>query len=241
MSIFCVKAQVTISGRVDYEQQPAQHATVELTGTKRYQVLTDSLGRFSFPSLPREAYRLVISHLSFVPYETIFTLTKDTSFQVSLQFKQDTLTGVTIISGKPLSPTANIELSHDDIVRKGSALGEANIYEALQQQAGIIHTTEVNSGLFVRGLNSGNTAILLDGINTFSGNHLLGIYPPLNADAFDKIQLVKDNVHPKYNGFLGSYLLLETMDKVPDSVHVKAELGILTSKLGVQVPLVKTN
>jgi hypothetical protein len=239
LSVFCVKAQVNITGRVYYEQQPVQNATVELAGTKRYLLLTDSLGRFSFHSLPREVYRLIVTHLSFAPFETTFSFSKDTSFQVSLLFKHDTLKGVTIISGKSLPPTANIELSHDDIVRKGSALGEANIYEALQKQAGIIHTSEVSSGLFVRGLNSGNTATLLDGINTFSGNHLLGIYPPLNADAFDKIQLVKDNIHPKFNGFLGSYLLLETMHKVPDSLHAKAELGILTSRLGVQVPILK--
>lgn len=91
----------------------------------------------------------------------------------------------------------------------------------------------------MRGLNSGNTGVLLDGVNTFSGNHLLGIYPPVNADAFSKVQLLKDNIHPKYNGYLGSYLLLETMHQVPDSVQAKAELGILTSKLGVQVPLLK--
>lgn len=163
---------------------------------------------------------------------------KDTSQRVS-QPKSDTLAAVTVVGSKSLAPSANITLSREDIARAGSVLGEANIYEALQKQAGIIHTTEVNSGLFVRGLNAGNTAVLLDGITTFSGNHLLGIYPPVNADAFNNVQLLKDNIHPKYNGYLGSYLLLETPDSVPDSVQGKAELGILTSKAGVRIPLVK--
>lgn len=236
---FCLQAQVRITGHVYNEQQPVQNVTVALTGTKQYQSLTDSLGYFSFQSLPKETYRLLVTHASFTPYEIIFTPSKDTSLLVSLHHNYDTLKGVVVISGKPLTPSANVELSQDDIARKGTVLGEANIYEALQKQAGVMHTSEVNSGLFVRGLNAGNTAMLLDGVSTFSGSHLLGIYPPVNADAFSKVLLLKDNIHPKYNGYLGSYLLLETPDRVPDSVHTKAELGILTSKLGVQVPLWK--
>ncbi|WP_276482688.1 TonB-dependent receptor plug domain-containing protein [Paraflavitalea pollutisoli] len=169
----------------------------------------------------------------------VTTTSKDTSQHTAQPRKSDTLVRVTVIGVKAPTPSANITLSREDIVRTGSVLGEANIYEALQKQAGIIHTTEVNSGLFVRGLNAGNTGMLLDGVNTFSGNHLLGIYPPANADAFSKVQLLKDNIHPKYNGFLGSYLLLETPDKVPDSVRGQAELGILTSKLGVQAPVIR--
>lgn len=234
-----LQAQVNITGHVFYQQKTLQNASVKLKGKKSYQQLTDSTGYFSFPSLPQETYRLEITYVSCAPYEITFTALKDTSLQIILNTKNNTLKEVTVISGKALSPSANIELSHDDIVQKGSVLGEANIYEALQKQAGIIHTSELNSGLFVRGLSSGNTAILLDGINTFSGNHLLGIYPPVNADAFKNIQLLKDNIHPKYNGYLASYLLLETENKVPDSIHTNAELGILTSRLGVQVPLVK--
>lgn len=234
-----LQAQVNITGHVYYQQKIVQNASLKLSGKKSYQQLTDSTGYFSFPSLPQETYRLEITYISCAPYEITFTALKDTSLRILLNTKNNTLKEVTVISGKPFSPSANIQLSHDDIVQKGSVLGEANIYEALQKQAGIIHTSELNSGLFVRGLSSGNTAILLNGINTFSGNHLLGIYPPVNADAFKNIQLLKDNIHPKYNGYLASYLLLETENKVPDSVHTNAELGILTSKLGVQVPLVK--
>ncbi|MBO9203047.1 MULTISPECIES: TonB-dependent receptor [Niastella] len=234
-----LQAQVHITGHVYYQQKSLQNASVKLNGRKTYQQVTDSTGYFSFSSLPQETYRLEVTYVSCAPYEITFTVLKDTSLQILLDTKNNTLKEVTIFSGKPLSPSANIELSHEEIVRKGSVLGETNIYEALQKQAGIIHTSELNSGLFVRGFNSGNTAMLLDGINTFSGNHLLGIYPPVNADAFENIQLLKDNIHPKYNGYLASYLLLETENNVPDSVHTNAELGILTSKLGVQVPLVK--
>jgi hypothetical protein len=234
-----LQSQVNITGHVYYQQKILQNASLKLNGKKNYQQLTDSTGYFSFSSLPQETYRLEVTYVSCAPYEITFTALKDTSLQILLDTENNTLKEVTIISGKPFSPSANIELSHDDIVRKGSVLGEANIYEALQKQAGIIHTSELNSGLFVRGLGSGNTAILLDGINTFSGNHLLGIYPPVNAEAFKNIQLLKENIHPKYNGYLASYLLLETENKVPDSVHTNAELGILTSKLGVQVPLAK--
>lgn len=134
LNAFCLKAQVNITGRVYYEQHPIQNATVELTGTKRYQLLTDSLGYFSFHLLPKEAYRLIVTHMSFARYEIAFALSQDTSFQVSLHFKHDALKGVTVISGKPFSPSANIELNHDDIVRKGSVLGDANIYEALQNK-----------------------------------------------------------------------------------------------------------
>ncbi len=234
-----LQAQVNITGHVYYQQKALQNASIKLNGPKNYQQVTDSAGFFSFAALPQQTYRLEVTYVSCAPYEITFTALKDTSLQILLDTKTNALKEVTIISGKPLNPSANIELSHDEILQKGSVLGEANIYEALQKQAGIIHTSELNSGLFVRGLNSGNTAMLLDGINTFSGNHLLGIYPPVNADAFTNIQLLKDNIHPKYNGYLASWLLLETENKVPDSFHTNAERGMLTSKLGEQVQLIK--
>jgi hypothetical protein len=123
---------------------------------------------------------------------------------------------VTIGQSRRRIQPANVRLSRDDVVRRASMLGEANIYEALQQQAGIIHTNELNPGLYVRGMSAGHTGIFIEGMNTLAGNHLLSIYPPFNADAFSEPRLIKEDIPAQYGGFLASYLMMETNDATPE-------------------------
>jgi hypothetical protein len=236
-----VHAQVQISGFIFNltTGTAIEHATIELSGIKTYRTFSDSSGAFIFRSISPEEYTLKITHVSYHTVEKVLTVQKDTVLHLYLEHANDSLYEVLVTAHhiKPIS--ANILLDQDEILQKGSVLGEANIYEALQRQAGIIHTHEFNTGLYVRGLGSGNTGIFIDGTNTFSGNHLLGIYPVINANAYANVKLLKEDIHPQYSGYLSSYLLLETENHISDSIQGDAELGILTTKLGISLPMVK--
>jgi hypothetical protein len=236
-----VQAQVQINGFVFNlaTGTAIEHATIELTGKKTYRTLSDSSGAFILRPGFQEIYTLKVTHVSCTTLEEVLAVQKDTVLYLYLQPANSSLDEVKVTAQNIRHYSANIQLSQNDILQQGSALGDANVYEALQKQAGVIHTNELNTGLYVRGLGTGNTGMLIDGFNSFSGNHVLGIYPIVNANAYKNVRLLKEDIHPQYSGYLSSYLLLETDNHISDSVKSNAELGILTSKLGLQLPLVK--
>ncbi|MCU7549710.1 TonB-dependent receptor [Chitinophagaceae bacterium LB-8] len=233
-------AQVNIRGFVfnTTTVSAIENATIELDGKKTYRTISDSSGAFILRPGSIGVFDLKVSHISYKEIEQKLVIQGDTVLYLYLQPANDSLDEV-LVTARNKTLSANVLFSRDEILQKGSVLGEANVYEALQRQAGIIHTHEFNSGLYVRGLGSGNTGVFINGINTFSGNHLLGIYPVINADAFTNVKLLKEDIHPKYTGYLSSYLLLETENKISDSIKGYAELGILTTKLGVNIPVLK--
>ncbi len=233
-------AQWRIEGRVGDASGTLnlEYASVQCTGRRVAAAITDSTGWFTLQELPAGEYILEVRHLGYQPWRDTIRITGNVRMTVAMQPAGQELQEVTITQNRLRMQPANVRLSYEDITQRASMLGEANIYEALQQQAGIIHTGELNPGLYVRGMSAGHTGVFVDGMNTLAGNHLLSIYPPFNADAFAGMRLLKEDISAQYGGFLASYLLLETGDAMHEKFAGNAEIGILTSKLSLEVPVV---
>lgn len=240
---FCVPlhAQWRIEGVVkDATGEPGlEYASVQCVGSRTVSTTTDSTGRFVLQGLPSGKYVVEVRYLIYQPWRDTIRLMRDTFLVVFMQSTGQELQEVTITQNRRRLQPANVRLSIEDVTEKASMLGEANMYEALQQQAGIIHSGELNPGLYVRGMSAGHTGVLVEGMNTLAGNHLLSIYPPFNADAFAGMRLLKEDIPVQYGGFLASYLMLETTDEMYERFAGSAELGILTSRLSLEVPVVR--
>ncbi|HEX3007565.1 MAG TPA: hypothetical protein VHO90_08120, partial [Bacteroidales bacterium] len=104
---------------------------------------------------------------------------------------------------------------------------------------GIAHAGEIAPGLFVRGLSDGNTGIYVNNTRVLGLSHLLSIYPVFNSDAVKSMTLYKDDAEAAMHGSLHSYLYISTETKVQNDLKANAELGLLSSKVGVKLPLMK--
>jgi len=236
---YSLHAQWRIEGKVEdfIGVSGLEHATVQFSGPRSAFAVTDSVGRFVLEGLSSGTYLLEVRHILCRPWRDSIRVAGNMAITIRMQPAEQELQEVTISQSRRRIQPANVRLSREDVARRASMLGEANIYDALQQQAGIIHTSELNPGLYVRGMSAGHTGIYIEGMSTLAGNHLLGIYPPFNADAFSGIRLIKEDIHAQYGGYLASYLMMETSDAIHEHLSGSVEVGVLTSKLSLEIPL----
>ena len=71
------------------------------------------------------------------------------------------------------------------------ALAEADIFRTLQSLPGVLQASEFSTGLIIRGGNTDQNLILLDGITVYNPSHLGGLFSnfiiALNNDSFSQI------------------------------------------------------
>jgi hypothetical protein len=218
-------------------QKPIAGVTIHVEGGET--CISDSLGRFHFAVSDKTTTTLFFAHIAYKP-QTFANIKLGGALPVfSLTPRMYDLTEITIAGAVPEPKGTNLGLSTLDIKQAIPVLGEANVVLMLQQKAGVAHAHEINPGLFVRGLSSSQNKVFLNGAPIFNSNHTLGIFPSINAKALGKVELLNDDVHPKYGDFLSACLVMEGNNQVADSSELVLGIGGLTSHAYSRAPIAK--
>ncbi|WP_320053920.1 TonB-dependent receptor domain-containing protein [uncultured Acetobacteroides sp.] len=218
-------------------QKPIAGVAIHVDGGET--CISDSLGKFYFSVSGKTAVTLFFAHIAYKPQVFANVKTGGTLPVFSLTSRTYDLTEITIAGVVPERKGTNLGLSSIDIKQAIPVLGEANVVLTLQQKAGVAHAHEINPGLFVRGLSSSQNKVFLNGAPIFNSNHTLGIFPSINAKALSKVELLNDDVHPKYGDFLSACLIMEGNSQVADSSELMLGIGGLTSHVYSRAPTVK--
>lgn len=130
-------------------------------------------------------------------------------------------------------------LTSQEIERIPAILGEKDVLKCFQSLPGIQGTTEGTSGIAVRGGSPDQNLILLDGIPVYNVNHLFGIFSVFNDDAINSASLYNSYLAPEHGGRLSSVLSITTNEGNNEKLHGKASIGLISSKLLLDGPIVK--
>ena len=131
------------------------------------------------------------------------------------------------------------KLSQSTITHVPSAFGEGDIIKTVLTLPGVKSVGEASSGFNVRGGSSDQNLILLDGGTIYNPGHLFGIFSAFNTDVVDDIELYKSSIPVRYGGRISSVLDISTRDGNAERLHGSLGLGILTSHLSLEGPIVK--
>lgn len=115
--------------------------------------------------------------------------------------------------------------------------GEVDIIKTLQLKPGITSGSEGSSNLYVRGGNGDQNLVLLDGVNIYNPSHLFGFFSTFNNDALQSVDIFKGGFPAKYGGRLSSVLDIRTKDPNPEKLSGSGGLGIISSRLMLEGPL----
>jgi hypothetical protein len=118
-------------------------------------------------------------------------------------------------------------------------LGEKDIVKTMQLLPGVKSAGEGNSGYYVRGGGSDQNLILLDEAPVYNASHLLGFFSTFNSDAIKDATLYKGNQPANMGGRLSSVLDIKMNEGNNHRYNVSGGLGLISSKLNVEGPLVK--
>jgi len=117
--------------------------------------------------------------------------------------------------------------------------GEVDIIKAFQLMPGVQSGGEAKSGLYVRGGSSDQNLILLDEIPLYYVNHFGGMFSIFNADAVKSVKLIKGGFPARYGSRLSSILDVRLKDGNMQEYKVNGTLGILSSKIQFEGPIIK--
>ncbi|MGK7392847.1 MAG: TonB-dependent receptor [Candidatus Cyclobacteriaceae bacterium M2_1C_046] len=118
-------------------------------------------------------------------------------------------------------------------------LGEKDILKTIQMLPGVQSGKEGSAGIYVRGGGPDQNLIILDDAIVYNAFHMFGFFSVFNSDAISSIDLYKGGFPARYGGRLSSVLDIKMKDGNRKEWHGEGGIGILSSRLTLEGPLIK--
>ncbi|MCG2617510.1 TonB-dependent receptor [Terrimonas sp. NA20] len=228
------RLNIAVSGDSSYT---IPYATVKLQQEK---LTTDSLGQLAV-DLPSGIYALSISAVGYYNETRQIRLYNDTTLQILLRTRQSMLGNVTVSANRHVvkNQMSVQSINIEQLKKLPVILGEIDPLKTITLLPGIKSGGEASAGIYVRGGGPDQNLILLDGIPVYNPNHLLGFFSIFNGEAIRNIEVIKGGMPAEYGGRLSSVINVETRSGNKDSIKGSGGIGLISSRLSVEGPLVK--
>jgi hypothetical protein len=118
-------------------------------------------------------------------------------------------------------------------------MGEADVIKSITTMPGVQSVGELSSGFNVRGGNSDQNLVLLDGAPVFNTSHLFGFFSMINPDAVRDVTLYKGGIPASYGERVSSVMEVGLKDGNKDKLTCYGGIGLINSRLTIEGPLVK--
>jgi outer membrane receptor for ferrienterochelin and colicin len=120
-----------------------------------------------------------------------------------------------------------------------SAFGESDIMKVVLTLPGVTTVGEASSGYNVRGGATDQNLILFNGGTVYNPSHLFGLFTSFNSDAVEDVELFKSSIPVEYGGRISSVLRVTSKEANMQKFTGSASIGALTSKVNLEIPIVK--
>ncbi len=204
---------------------------------------TNQYGFYSI-TLPKGSYTFVFSYAGYLSETKQIMLDKSTNLDVFLE-ASDQVLGQVVVTGEnsdknvKSSEVSTINLDMKETKLLPILFGEQDVLKTIQLMPGVSASSEGNSGFYVRGGDSDQNLILLDEAPVYNASHLLGFFSVFNSDAISDIKMYKGGIPTKYGGRLSSVTDIRTKNGNMQRWNASGGLGIISSRLTVEGPIVK--
>jgi hypothetical protein len=216
-------------------------ATVRIKGTTAGTVSNKS-GYYVLSGLAAGSYTLQFQYLGYRRREASFVLREGDSRKLNVLLVPEAIEGGEVLveadrRESERDPTiAHITIAPEQIqqLRIG---GEADVFRAIQFIPGILASSQISSGLYVRGGSPDQTLVLLDGATVYNPSHLFGFFSTFNTDAIKDVDLIKGGYPAEYGGRLSAVLDLVQKDGNQNAIAGLVSLGLISSRASLEGPL----
>lgn len=243
-SSFVASAQkFTVSGTIKDKKsgEALIGATLIVASDATIGVVTNEYGYYSL-TLPQGEYKLLFRYVSYNTQELTVKLDKNIKLDIIAEPEDKQLKEV-VVSSK-VSNVRNAQMGMTKLnVQEMKALpvlfGERDVMKMVQLLPGVESAGDGNSGFYVRGGAIDQNLILLDEAIVYNPSHLLGFFSTFNSDALKDVTLYKGTAPAQFGGRLSSVMDVKMNDGNDKEYHVAGGIGLISSKLAVEGPIVK--
>ncbi|MDO5760342.1 MAG: TonB-dependent receptor [Bacteroidota bacterium] len=203
--------------------------------------VTNAYGFYSFST---KAKRIEVSFVGYEKQIIDFTLAKDTIINIYLS-PASMLQEVVVVDKQKERRFVNeavvgkIEISPQVVSKMPTLTGESDLLKAVQMLPGVKSGTEGTTGLYVRGGNSDQNLYLIDGIEVYNPNHLMGFISAFNTEAIKNIDFYKGGFPAQFGGRVSSVMDIRTKDGNNEKLKGDISVGLISAKLNIEGPIWK--
>ena len=223
------KTGETLVGAVVYNSRLGRGAT------------TNSLGKFQI-EMPTGEHTLQISYVGFESSSMEIRLIEsgDANFEL---FEESLSIGEVTVLGQeadlPRAQMSMVQMSSKEIKQLPALLGEVDVLKGLTMLAGIQTVSELSSGFNVRGGNTDQNLILINGSPVFNSSHMFGFLSLINPDVVKDVRIFKGGMPVKYGERVSSVVEVDFKEGNNEILQVSGGLGVINSRLTLDGPLTK--
>ncbi len=226
--------------RAAQDSAPVAGALVDVLGDGG-RAVTDPEGRFLVPR-PAGALRLAVRVLGFAPDTVVVSPSAD-SVEVWLARTAVTLEALEVEAGRvqarvrfeQLAQVSTTTLSSPEIKRVPGVL-ESDVLRVVQMLPGTVTKNDYSIGYNVRGGESDQNLVLVDGIPVFNPSHLAGLFSTFDPDAIDHADFLTGGFPAGYSGRLSSILDIG-LKSGARRFRMGSQVSLLSSRLYAEGPL----
>jgi outer membrane cobalamin receptor len=238
-----VSNNATISGFIrDKESgETLVGATVQLRETRQGAIANKS-GFYAISEIPPGRYTVVFSFLGYNRKEVQVELKQRESRRIDIDLESDAIRlDEVIVESDRYDDRRQITISRINIpIRQISQLrvgGEADIFRSIQFLPGVLASSQISSGLYIRGGSPDQTLVLLDGSTVYNPTHLFGFFSTFNPDAVKDVDLIKGGFPAEYGGRMSAVLDIVQKDGNRKQFGGTASLGLIATRLSAEGPV----
>lgn len=215
-------------------------ATVYMPGIKKG-ARTNKNGYYIISGIDQGKLKVKISYVGYEVLEKEISFSKNQSIRMDFELnpteamtEQVTVEAEREIEKRQITMSKiNVPVSQMKEIRIG---GESDVFRTLQLLPGVLTSSQVSSGLYIRGGSPDQNLVLLDGMTVYNPSHLFGFISTFNSEAIKDVELIKGGYPAEFTSRLSSVVNITQKDGNRNKVGGMASLGLVTSKLSLDGP-----
>jgi hypothetical protein len=243
------KANGSLPGKVNLAGYTLDVATGEpIVGASIYVenprigVSSDQYGYYSI-SLPRGRHVVNIQSIGMRDTRRLIMVYSDGKMNIELHTQVLTLKKV-IVSAEKASNIKGTAMGVQKIdirtiKQVPVVFGEADILRVVSMLPGVQTVGESSTGLNVRGGSTDQNLVLFNDATIYNSAHFFGFFSAFNPEVVKDVELFKSSMPARYGGRLSSVLDINGRDGNKRDFAGSAGIGLLTSRLNIEGPIVK--
>jgi len=204
-------------------------------------ISTDSKGKFTMDMATGDVH-LQISFIGYENQTQKIRLIQNGSADFELFEESHLIDEVTIVGEEAKASKAQmsmIKMTSVTLKELPVLMGEADLIKSMVMMPGVQSVGEMSSGFNVRGGNTDQNLVLLDGSPVFNTTHLFGFFSMINPDAVKDVTLYKGGIPAAYGERISSVMDVQLKEGREENLSINGGIGLINSRLTVEGPFSK--
>ena len=205
---------------------------------------TDVNGYYVLQEIAQGSYEVSVSYVGYKIFRQKIDISDGQSVKLDLVLTEEVVSFSEVeVTAEKIKRKNNIQPSTVNLsprmLRSAPALAEPDLFRTIQALPGVLTTSEFSTGLVIRGGNTDQNLILLDGVTVYNPSHLGGIFSNFIVDGVKEAELIKGAYNAEYGGRLSAVLNIISREGNQKKFEGKANLSLLSAQATLEGPFYK--